>query len=209
MLIAHHNCAISISNFHNARSQGTNFNMGFGDGDFVIGYVGNFAKGKGHLQLVEAFARVAQDIPDAKLLFVGRGMRPEVEAAAATLPTGTAVFAGWRDDIAACFNAMDIFVQPSLSEAFSQVLIEAMGVGLPVIATDVGGANEVIKNDVNGLLIEPDNTDAIHKAVLRLYNDRELLGRISGAGSKSVRERFTARQMVDRHMELYSQWLQV
>ena len=183
--------------------------FGFGDGDLVIGYVGNFAKGKGHLQLAAAFARVAQDIPEAKLLFVGRGMLPEVEAVVAKLPPGKVVFAGWRDDISACFNAMDIFVQPSLSEAFSQVLIEAMGVGLPVIATDVGGANEVIKNDVNGLLIEPDNTDAIHKAVLRLYNDRELLGRISGAGSKSVRERFTARQMVDRHMELYSQWLQV
>ena len=183
--------------------------FGFVEGDLVIGYVGNFAKGKGHLQLVEAFTRVTQDIPEAKLLFVGCGMLPEVEAAAANLFTGKIVFAGWRDDISACLNAMDIFVQPSLSEAFSQVLIEAMGVGLPVIATDVGGANEVIENGVNGLLIEPDNTDAIREAVLRLYKDRELLGHISGAGSKSVRERFTARQMVDRHMELYSKWLQV
>ena len=183
--------------------------FGFGDGDLVIGYVGNFAKGKGHLQLAAAFARIAQDIPEAKLLFVGRGMLPEVDAAAAKLPVGKIVFAGWRDDISACFNAMDIFVQPSLSEAFSQVLIEAMGVGLPVIATDVGGANEVIENGVSGLLIEPDDIEAIHEAIMRLYNDRELLGRIRGVGSKSVRERFTARQMVDRHMELYSQWLQV
>ena len=141
------------------------------------------------------------------MLFVGRGMLPVVEAAAAKLPAGKVVFAGWRDDISACFNAMDVFVQPSLSEAFSQVLIEAMGVGLPVIATDVGGANEVIENGDNGLLIEPDEVNAIHEAIMRIYNDRELLGRISDAGNTSVRERFTARQMVDRHVELYTEWL--
>ncbi len=179
----------------------------FADDDLVVGYVGNFANGKGHLQLVEAFATIAREAPEVKLFFVGRGMLPEVEAAAAKIPDGRVIFAGWRDDISACFNAMDIFVQPSLSEAFSQVLIEAMGVGLPVIATDVGGANEVIENGVNGLLIEPDNTDAIYKAFMRLYTDRQCLKRVSKAGSRSVRTRFTARQMVDRHLELYSKWL--
>jgi glycosyltransferase involved in cell wall biosynthesis len=181
--------------------------FGFTDDDLVIGYVGNFAKGKGHSQLVEAFARIATNARDVKLLFVGRGMLPEVEATVANIPEGRVFFTGWRDDISACFNAMDVFVQPSLSEAFSQVLIEAMGVGLPVIATDVGGATEVIEDSVNGLLIEPDNTEAIHQAFMRLYNDREFLKGMAVAGSKSVRSRFTAQRMVERHLELYSKWL--
>ena len=181
--------------------------FGFGDDDVVIGYVGNFAKGKGHLQLVEAFEKVQKEIPDVKLLLLGRGMLTKVEMAAAKLPTGKVVFAGWREDISACLNAMDIFVQPSLSEAFSQVLIEAMGVGLPVIATKVGGAGEVIEDGVNGLLIEPNDTDAIHRSILTFHKDREFRQRIGEAGSRSVRERFTAGHMVDRHLELYKKWL--
>ena len=181
--------------------------FGFDANDFVVGYVGNFAPGKGHIQLVEAFAKIISQIPNARLFFIGRGMLPEVEIAAAKLPVGKVIFTGWRNDISACLNAMDIFVQPSLSEAFSQVLIEAMGVGLPVIATDVGGAREVIEDGVNGILIEPHDTNAIRQAVLRLHNDRELLEHLSEAGSKSVRERFTAKHMVERQFELYEQWL--
>ncbi len=179
---------------------------GFGANDFVIGYVGNFAPAKGHLQLIGAFAKIMAELPNAKLLFVGRGMLPEVEAAAAMLPPGTTIFAGWRNDVAACLNAMDFFVQPSLSEAFSQVLIEAMGVGLPVIATDVGGASEVIESGVNGILIPADDRDAIASEILNLQRDENLRKAIAASGMASVRERFTAEKMVERHLELYKSW---
>ena len=181
--------------------------FGFATDDFVLGYVGNFAPGKGHIQLVEAFAKIVSDIPKARLFFVGRGMLPEVEIAASKLPAGKVIFAGWRNDISACLNAMGVFVQPSLSEAFSQVLIEAMGVGLPVIATDVGGANEVIENGVNGILIAPNDTDRIYQEILKLYRDEPLRKMIADAGRRSVRERFTADQMVERHIGLYERWI--
>jgi len=178
----------------------------FADEDFVIGYVGNFAKGKGHIQLIEAFAKIASEVPVARLLFAGGGMLLEVQKAAARF-AGQIIFAGWRDDIPACLNAMDIFVQPSLSEAFSQVLIEAMGVGLPVIATNVGGANEVIENKVNGILITPADTLAISGKVVELYRDVELRRKISLAGRKSVCDRFAVQQLVERHLELYERWI--
>lgn len=181
--------------------------FGFADDDLVIGYVANFARGKGHIQLIEAFEMIAAEMPNAKLLFAGRGELDEVNAAAAKFPPHNVVFAGWQNNISACLNAMDIFVQPSLSEAFSQVIMEAMGVGLPVIATDVGGANEVIESGVNGVLIEPKDVSAIADGVIRLGRDRELRHRLGAAARKTVTENFTADQMVERQFELYERWL--
>lgn len=181
--------------------------FGFTDDDLVIGYVANFARGKGHIQLIEAFKKIAAEIPNARLLFAGRGDVGEARAAAAEFRSDQIVFAGWRSDVPACLNAMDLFVQPSLSEAFSQVLIEAMGVGLPVIATDVGGANEVIENGVNGILIEPNDANAIAAEVTRLYSDVQFRTTIANAGRTSVSERFTVEKMVEQQFALYESWL--
>lgn len=181
--------------------------FGFTADDLVIGYVGNFAKGKGHIQLIEAFAKIVNDVSQAKLFFVGREMLNEVKDAASRFPDGKIVFAGWRDDVSACLNAMDIFVQPSLSEAFSQVLVEAMGIGLPVIATDVGGAAEVIEEGVNGLLVAPKDPSAIRDKVVELWRNVELRKRIGAVARKSVCERFAIEQLIDRHLELYERWM--
>ena len=182
--------------------------FGFSGQTFVIGYAGNFVAGKGHRQLVQAFGAILKRIPSAKLFFVGRGDRTEIENVIAQLGLFDAVkFAGWRDDMPACLNAMDLFVQPSLSEAFSQVLIEAMGVGLPVIATNVGGAREVIDDNINGVLIEPDDVEAIVREVTAAYEHPEFRRTIGDAGRTSVRGRFTAEQMVNRQFGLYRRWM--
>lgn len=193
----------------NAEKRGaTRAEFGFADDDLVIGYVANFASGKGHVQLINAFDEVKRQIPNAKLILAGRGKLKEVEDTVGRLGLGRRItFAGWRDDAAAIYNATDIFVQPSLSEAFSQVLIEAMGCGLPVIATKVGGAAEVIENDVNGILIEPDDPQAIAREVIRLAGDEKLQSGIADRGMTSVRERFSAETMVERHLELYKKWM--
>ncbi len=179
----------------------------FKDDDFVIGYIANFANGKGHTQLIQAFADISSEIPNAKLFFAGRGKLDDVREAASKFPPGQIVFAGWRNDVSACLNAMDIFVQPSLSEAFSQVLIEAMGAGLPVIATDVGGASEVIDSGTNGILIKPDDVAAIKRESVRLYQDQSFRRMIASAGMIDVRTRFTAVKMVDTQFALYKSWL--
>lgn len=182
--------------------------FGFANGDVVIGYVANFAPGKGHIQLVEAFRIVAREVPKARLLLVGRGELPEVNAAAAAFSDGKIVFAGWRADIPACLNAMDIFVQPSLSEAFSQVIMEALGVALPVIATRVGGVAEVIENGINGILIEPNDKQQMADEIIRLCCDVEIRKRLGKAGRETVIASFTAEQMVERQAAIYKKWLQ-
>ncbi|MEZ5428966.1 MAG: glycosyltransferase family 4 protein [Pyrinomonadaceae bacterium] len=192
------------------RSQGRRVRdeFGFSDDDFIIGYVANFAPRKGHIQLIEALGKIIEKVPEAKLFLIGKGGLPEVDDAIERLDLREkVVFAGWREDVAACLSAMDLFVQPSLSEAFSQVLIEAMGAGLPVIATDVGGAREVIRSGENGFLIEPDDVSQIIDKTLRLWESADLRRRIGSAGRDSVRARFTVERMVDRQYELYRLWM--
>jgi glycosyltransferase involved in cell wall biosynthesis len=179
----------------------------FGESDFVIGYLANFARGKGHEQLLAAFEKILAEVPNARLVFAGRGELPEVTAAANRLPPGKVVFAGWRSDVAAFLNALDVFVQPSLSEAFSQVIMEAMGVGLPVVATNVGGAGEVIESGRNAVLIEPGDVDALAAAVIDLARDPNRRKRLGIVARETVTAKFGADRMVDRHMELYEQWL--
>lgn len=182
--------------------------FGFTDENFVLGYVANFAPRKGHLQLIEAFAEISKKIPNARILFTGSGKLAEVDEAVERLGLqDKVIFAGWRDDVPACLSAMDLFIQPSLSEAFSQVLIEAMGAKLPVIATKVGGAEEVVVDGENAILIEPNDTNAIIENVLKLYQNKDLRDKLASAGKESVRTRFTVEKMVDRQFELYKNWL--
>jgi glycosyltransferase involved in cell wall biosynthesis len=191
-----------------AARERTRREFGFDEKDFVIGYVAHFAPGKGHRQLVDAFADISREIPEARLLFVGPGSLPEVDVAVEKHSLREKItFAGWRDDVVACMNAMDLFVQPSLSEAFSQVLIEAMGVGLPVVATDVGGASEVVVHGGNGILIEPGSTGSITREVLGLFDQADRRKQIAVAGQRSVRENFNAERMVNAQFNLYKHWL--
>lgn len=186
----------------------TRAEFGLTDDDIVVGYVGNFAFGKGHVQLIHAFDTVRRRVPNAKLILAGSGNLQEVDDAVGRLGLGRRiVFAGWREDAAAVYNAMDIFVQPSLSEAFSQVLVEAMGCGLPVIATNIGGAAEVIENGVDGILIDPNDIDAIAREVIDLATDVNSRSEIAERGRRNVRERFSAEMMVERHIELYEKWM--
>ncbi len=111
--------------------------FGFIDDDVVIGYVANFAAGKGHVQLINAFDSVKRQIPNAKLILAGRGKLKEVEDTVGVLALGRRiVFAGWQDDVSEVYNAMDIFVQPSLSEAFSQVPREGQSQQREIIVQD-------------------------------------------------------------------------
>lgn len=178
------------------------------DDDFVVGYIGNFAPGKGHIQLIEAFADILNSVPKARLILVGSGHLPEVTLAIRQHDLeDKIVMTGWRSDTEACLNAMDIFVQPSLSEAFSQVLVEAMGVGLPVIATKVGGAAEVVEDAQSGILIDPDRPEQIVRAVLSLNDAPDRRKKMGGIARMSVVARFSVERMVRTHLDLYRKWM--
>jgi glycosyltransferase involved in cell wall biosynthesis len=175
---------------------------------FVIGCVAQLYETKGQSYLITALAELIDRIPDAKLLIVGGTDRTRLEAQARKLGVfDRVVFAGHRRDVPACLRAMNVVVHPSLSEAFSQVVIEAMASGTPLVSTDVGGAREVIEDGETGLLVPPADVAAIVTAVLRLHGDGRLRMRLSQAGRLSVTSRFTVDRMVERQLDCYRRWL--
>jgi glycosyltransferase involved in cell wall biosynthesis len=179
------------------------------DSDFVIGCVGRFFKNKGHVYLIEALKDLAVEIPNVKLLLLGSGDQASIEEMAREHGVGDKiVFAGFRKDVSACMRAMDLLAHPSLSESFGQVLVEAMAVGTAVVATTVGGVPEIVTDTETGLLVPPTDAAAIARAVLELYRRPELRARLAVAGQTSVRERFTAEQMVSRYLDCYHRYLE-
>jgi len=99
------------------------------------------------------------------------------------------------------YTSSDIFILPSHTEGIPKTLYEAMARGVPIVATSVGGVPDVIKDEENGLLIPPANTEAIAEAVLRLVNDEKLRGRLVKNGLETVKE-YTIEKQKDRMINI-------
>ena len=172
----------------------------------VVGTVGRLDAMKDHLTLFRAVELALNRDLDLRLLIVGEGKeRPVLEAYLAGHPRLSARtwLVGNVRDVENWLNAFDVFVLPSLSEGMSNTLLEAMAVGLPAIATAVGGNTEVIENSHSGLLVEPQKPEKISELLMRLGADLALRCAIGKAARNRAEERFSLRSMVMRYEDLY------
>jgi glycosyltransferase involved in cell wall biosynthesis len=158
------------------------------DGSPRIGYAAFLEKLKGIDDLVAAFALVAEEHPDAALLIAGDGPEKEnLRHLAEQLGVGDRVhLLGFIDPAAPLLKALDVFVSPSHSEAFSLSIVEAMAIGVPCVATDVGGTSEVVRDGQTGLLVPPRDPKAMARAIERVLHDREFAEHIAEAGQALV-----------------------
>lgn len=138
--------------------------------------------------LIRAFSRIVRRYPRSRLSIAGRG-EPDYMEELQSLTEKAGVkqhvtFTGYlsADELATLFERSDILVQPSRWESFGVVLLEAMAVDLPVIATNVGGVSELVIDGVTGLLIPPDDLDALTDAMMKLTGDKELRERLAQNG---------------------------
>jgi glycosyltransferase involved in cell wall biosynthesis len=156
---------------------------------------------KGHRHLLAAAAKV----PDAVFALAGDGPeRPALEQLANQLGIRDRVrFLGERSDVAALLAACDVFVLPSLYEGLPISVLEAMAANRPVIATAIGGTDEVVIDGESGLLVPPAQPHAMASALRRLLEDGGLRSRLAAAGRARVTTEFSAREMVRRVTELY------
>jgi glycosyltransferase involved in cell wall biosynthesis len=178
------------------------------DGEFVLGAVGRFTTEKGHRYLLEAFARVRRGLPSARLVLVGYGeLDAELRRQAEVLSVADGVtFTGERDS-AEMLPAFDLFVQPSLYESQGIAILEAMAAGRPVVATDVGGVRDVVRDGETGLLVPSADPDALAAAILRLARAPELAARLAARGRENVRTEYSVDRMVSSYERLYMQVL--
>ena len=179
------------------------------EGDFLIGVIARLEEQKGHIFLLEALRRIRQQCPQIKILIVGDGkLRGFLEGKAHEMGlSGRVTFTGTRDPIAPVLSALDVFLLPSLWEGFSIAILEAMAMGLPVIATSVGGAAEVITPNQEGVLIPPGDIDSLETAMTDAALHREKYQAMGLAGRKKVYENFTRATHLSNLQSLYREVL--
>jgi len=165
----------------------------------VVGSVGRFVPYKGYGVLLKAARAVEDVLPGVHWLLVGDGeQRVELEAQCHDLGLNERVhFTGWRDDVPDMLALCDVFALPSLAEHFGRVLIEAMAMERPVVATGAGGVPEIVAHDQCGLLVPPGDPRAMAEALLVLLRDPARATRLGHA----ARQRAEAHFGIERHVE--------
>ncbi len=179
--------------------------LGVAEDDVLIGTVGKLHKGKGVYELLRAVAPIAKEGSPVKLLFVGDGPeRGALEKEAARLMIRDKVFfAGIRLDVERLYAAMDIFALPSYNEGMPTVLVEAMAMKIPVIATPVGGIPEIIRSGENGLLIPVGDESALHEAILRYLTEKDVAARLAEKGRATVELEFADAMLAERFEKIF------
>jgi glycosyltransferase involved in cell wall biosynthesis len=149
----------------------------------VFGFVGRLVPIKDPETLLRAFALVREQVPTARLHFVGDGeLKDTVRTLAAALGFADAVeLLGWRKDLRGVYDGIDVLVLSSRSEGTPFALVEAMAAGRPVVATDVGGVADILVDGVTGILVTPRDPPALAAAMTRLALDPVLRSRLGAA----------------------------
>jgi glycosyltransferase involved in cell wall biosynthesis len=175
----------------------------------VIITVGMLVSVKDHLTLLKAAANVVRSFPDAILIICGDGeLRGSLEDAARQLQiTKNIRFAGFRTDVFNLLQLANVYVCSSVSEGLSLSILEAMMVGKPVVATNVGGNPEVVSDEQTGFIVPPRNAEVLASKIALLLQDRRLAQEFGANGRRRAGERFSHGRMVDAYGSLYKKAL--
>jgi len=161
----------------------------------TVGVVGHLSPRKGHRFLIEALHRIEAETGPVHAVFAGEGDLEETlrEQAAALGMSERVHFLGFRRDVIEVVSAFDVFVLPSLKEGLSIAVMEAMSLGRPVIATNIAGMPEVVRDGETGLLVPPEDVDALAVALVKLLNDPAFAARVAHNGRRFLEEKFDQR----------------
>lgn len=175
----------------------------------LVGTVAIFRRKKGYHVLLGAIAEVLKIRRDVIFVFAGDGpQRENILRGLKDLGIERNVrLLGLRSDVPVVLKGIDLFVLPTLQEALGTSFLEAMAMGKAVIGTRVGGVPEVVRDGVDGLLVEPGDERGLADAILRLLEDRHLRLSMGTRGRKRVEENFSTQRMVEGMYNLYVELL--
>ena len=174
------------------------------DDEIVIGYVGRLYPAKGLTYLFHAVKKIQERYRNIVLLIVGDGsLRNELEVMARDLNVRS-IFAGWQRDTAPYYSIMDIFVLPSLFEGVPNVILEAMAMKIPVIATKVGGNPDILSNGKNGFLVPVRNVQQLALALEKLIGDDNLRAQMGAIERQKVEAQFLWSKTAENVEKVYT-----
>src|SRR5262249_13386282 len=181
--------AVNLKEYSRQRGrEEANQRFGLSPVRLLVGTVGRLSDEKGFDVLIRAVDRLLSEGLDLSLILVGEGgERAALEALIAELGRGDRVrLLGYRADARDLYEAMDVYALSSLSEGMPNVLLEAMAMGVPVVATRIAGVPHLVRDGENGLLVEPGNPDELAAALAHLLNDAGLRSRLENAGRRTI-----------------------
>jgi glycosyltransferase involved in cell wall biosynthesis len=170
-----------------------------------VGNVAHLADHKGQRYLVEAVPEVLRSVPRARFVIVGEGeLEGDLRARAAALGLGARLlFTGFRTDVPAVLDALDLFVMPSHLEGLGTAVLDALAAGKPVVAAAAGGIPEIVEDGRHGLLVPPRDPGRLARAIVRLLQNPELASQLATEGLRRVRESFSVDAMVAGNLAVY------
>lgn len=184
----------------NEGAKKTRAELGIPSDAFVIGTVGRLDPIKDHPALFRAFNIVQQKAPNTALVVVGDGVeRKRLEALAGE----GVVFLGNRLDVPELLRIFDVFVLTSKNEGISNTILEAMATAVPVVATNVGGNPELVKDGSTGFLVKPGDFESMASALVCYFEDPDLRIRHGKAGRDKAIKEFGVQKMVRSYEEVY------
>lgn len=172
--------------------------------EFKIMHVGRFHEAKNHAQMVNAFSELKKIIPNAHLYFYGEGhLLEKIKTLVYELGLKDSIsFMGVTSNITELYPSYDVFILPSIYEGMPMTLVEAMANGMPILTSNVGGIPDIIKGNVNGILINP-NREEISNGLLKLYYDGNLRERL-GRQARIDAERYSALTMANEYSKIFN-----
>jgi glycosyltransferase involved in cell wall biosynthesis len=179
-------------------------------GTALVTYVANLRDGKGHLCLVEAAREVLAECPDVLFLLVGREDREAVEVRRRIREAGLEgkiILAGPRWDVPAILRATTVVAHPGEQEGFSNAILEAMALGLPVVAARAGGNPEAVDDGETGILFPAGDATALARGIIELLRDPARARKMGEAARRRVQNRFTTVAMVSNVECMYEDLL--
>jgi glycosyltransferase involved in cell wall biosynthesis len=196
---------IDLDRFARVNFSGLRDELGIRHEEKVIGMVANIKPLKNHKLLISAFTRVLEEFNDVWLVLVGSDFSGgKVERfATKTEAAERILFLGQRHDVPQLLRIFDIFCLTSVYEGMPLTALEAMAAGVPVIGSDVLGINEIITDNVNGLLFPSNDRQKLAEAILKLLGDEDLRLRLSRAGKFFVKENHCLDYQIKEYENLF------
>jgi glycosyltransferase involved in cell wall biosynthesis len=177
------------------------------EGRLIVGLVGRLSLEKGVDIFLRSAASILQTFPSAMFIVVGDGEgRPSLELLIDELGIRSSVsLLGRRDDMPSIYASIDLLVSASRKEGLPIALLEGMASRCPVVATSVGEIPAVVEDGHTGILVPPEDIDALSKAVTSLLSDSELRARMGSAAKERVKKHFSAERMTTDYLHVYQE----
>lgn len=170
-------------------------------------FLGEIGKRKGCYDIPDVIEKVVKDIPDVKFIMGGTGDIENIKKILDKKNLSKNVeFVGWvrGDKKDMLLRQSDVFFLPSYNEGMPMAILDAMGYGLPIISTNVGGIPKIVKSEFNGYLCNPGDKDGFAKSIINLLNDRDMLLRFGRNSYKIVEEKYSFEKHISLIQELYT-----